>query len=201
MFLSFDVTPGQKGARLLFLLGRKVHYHLFAFLFGQLIDFAVFLKIRCKTQKEYFPLVLVYYRTAFEKYVSLDFRPFLKETNGVFLFEIVIVFVGLRAETYLLHNHLSSVGLESFLLFLLFVKELAVIDDAAYRRLGVRGYFHQIGLFFARQTQCLFYGINSRFDILTYKTHLLGLYQTVYTVLRRLFFYSAPAEIRGPSVN
>lgn len=201
MFLSFDVTPGQKGARLLFLLRRKVHYHLFAFLFGQLIDFAVFFQIRCKTQKKYLPLVFIYYRTAFKEHVSLDFRTFLKETNGVFLLKIVIVLVRLRSETYFLYNHLGSIGLEGFLLFFLFVKELSLLDDTAYGRLGIGGYFHQIGFLFARYAQSLFYRVHARFDILTDKTHLLGLYQTVYTVLRRWFFYSAPAEIRGPSVN
>ena len=83
-------------------------------------------------------------RTPFEEHVGSHLRPLLQEPDRVLQLEIDIMIICLRPKTDLLYNDHHALGLNLFLLFLQLIQELAVINDPAYRWIGIGGYLYQI---------------------------------------------------------
>ena len=85
--------------------------------------------------------------------------------------EVEVVVVGVRSEANFFDDRFSGLGFELLFLFLSFVEELVVIDDAHDRRIGIGGNldqveFHLMGPFegFAGGIDVAgFYGIADRF--------------------------------------
>lgn len=192
LLLRFAESEAAKGKALFLFLGRKQHVHLLAFHLGQLIYLAVGLQVGSQTQEQDFALILVDDGSTAEKDVRLDLGAFLQETDGVLLFELVVVFVGLRTEADLFQHHLGRVGLHGLLAFLLLVEELAVIHYAAHRRIGRRRYFHQIHAQIPGDAQGFVDGIDALFHILPYQPHLTGADPVIDVVLGSLGLYTAP---------
>ena len=58
--------------------------------------------------------------------------------------EVVVVVVGLGSEANLLHLHLHLLGLHLLLVLLLLIEELAIVNETAYRRLGIGRNLHKV---------------------------------------------------------
>ena len=71
--------------------------------------------------------------------------------------EVVVVVVGLGAETYLLDYDLHLLGLDLLGLALLLVEELLVVGNAAYGRIRLGRYLDQVELHLLSHGQCLPY--------------------------------------------
>ena len=120
----------------LFLLGAEHDYHALAFEDGHLVNLAILLEIICKTQEQNFALLFEKDGATLEEDIGFHLCTFLKETDGMFELEVVVMIIGLGSETNLLHNNLCCLGLLFLLAFLLLVKELLVFKHTADRRLG-----------------------------------------------------------------
>ena len=128
--------------------------------------------------------------------IGLDFVSFLEEFLRVLELEVVIVVIGLRSETNLLHLLLLLVGLCLFLLFLLRVEEFLVVNDSADRRIRssrdldqieveVIGYFHSL----LKRVDTLLY-------IIANKAHLCDPANLIVNTMR-VFFNNSTATRSG----
>ena len=81
---------------------------------------------------------------ALETELDADFHVVVQKRDGMVEFGLEIVRIDIRAELKLLHA--PAGGFVAFVSFGFFVKELAVVDDAADRGRGGRGDFDQIEL-------------------------------------------------------
>lgn len=136
-----------------------------------MVYFAVFFEVVGKAKQQYFALFLEEYRASFEEDVGFDFGAFFKEAYGVAQLEVVVVVVCLRSESYFFDNDFGCLGFNLFLLFLLLVQVFLIVKYLAYRRLGSRGYFHEIQLEFFGLTQGVVNGVYARCDVITYETY------------------------------
>ena len=75
---------------------------------------------------------------AAEKDISFHLIPVLEEILGMLQLEIVIVVIGIGAETNLFDHNLHSFGFQLLGFFLLLVKELRIVDDPANGGIGLR---------------------------------------------------------------
>ena len=146
---------------LLFHFRRKHHVHLLAVEPGHRLHFGELFEIGGKAQQQDFALLLEDDRTAAEEDVSLDLGALFQKVLSVFELEVVVVIVGLGAETNLLDDHLHLLGLDLLGLFLLLVQELLVVCDAADGGIGLGRNFDQVELHLVRQTQ----GVADRHDL------------------------------------
>ena len=164
----------QDGGRSLLLFRRQHDDHALALELRHLLHFAIFLKVVGKTQQQHFALLLEENRTAFEKHIGFHLGAFLKETDRVFELEVVVVVVGLRAETNLLHHHLRSLGFDLLGLFLLLIEIFLIVENLAHRRFHLRGDFHQIEFQLLSYLMCLLDGIYTRRDASPHKAYITG---------------------------
>lgn len=136
-------------------LGGKHHIHLFAVEFGHRLHLGEFVKVSSKAQQENLPLLLENDTAAAEKDISLHLGALLQEILGMLELEVVVVVIGLRAETYLLDYNFNLIGLQLLGLFLLLIEELLVISDATYGGLGFGRNFDEVELHFVGKFQRL----------------------------------------------
>ena len=121
-----------------------------------------------------FELVLVDDGAAPEGHHHFHLVSVSQELGGMIQLEVEVVVVGLRPHVNLLNLRLGTVGLDLFLLFLLFVKIFLIIHHLAYRRVGLRGDLHQIQLIALGNLQSFPEGDNLRLEILSYYAYYLG---------------------------
>ena len=174
-------------------LGADEEDHSLALEGWHIIGFAVFSEVRCKAREEEFALLLEDDRTSAEEHVCFHFVAFLQELNSMFEFEVVIVVIGLRTETDLLHLLLFLVRLRFLLLFLLSVKELLVVNDAADRRSSGRSDLDEIKVLLISNSHCLLKGVDTGFYIVANEAHLLDTADFVVDTMRVLFNNSTTA--------
>lgn len=91
---------------LLFWLRRENHVHLFAFEFGHRLHFGELFEVRGKTEQQNFTLFLEDDRPTPEEDIGSHFGTLLEKVLRVLQLEVVVVIVGLRAETNLLDDYL-----------------------------------------------------------------------------------------------
>ena len=113
---------------------------------------------------------------------SLDSIAFLEEANGVVLFEVVIVVVGVGAELEFLDLHdvllLAGVVLLLFLLVLI----VAVVDGLGYGRHGGGGHQNQIEPQLLRSPDCGGRGHDLRRTVRKYGTDFPGANQLIHVL-------------------
>jgi hypothetical protein len=81
--------------------------------------------------------------------------------------EVEVMLIGIGSETNLFHHRLGRFRLGFLLLLLLFVQELLVIYNPAYRGITVGNNFNQVQLFLFRNTPRFFERIDVRLDVLS----------------------------------
>lgn len=91
-----------------------------------------------KRSSRNFSLILENDLAAAEKDISFHLIPVLEEILGMLQLEIVIVVIGIGAETNLFDHNLHSFGFQLLGFFLLLVKELRIVDDPANGGIGLR---------------------------------------------------------------
>ena len=126
------------------LFGGDEHEHAFALEFWHLLGLAVFEEGLGEFQQLLLTLLLVDDAAATEEDIDFNLVALFEETDGVVEFELEVVVVGLRAKAYLLDNHLARLGFHLFLLLFELVVELLIVDDFAYRWLGVGGNLDEV---------------------------------------------------------
>lgn len=130
------------------LLGARIrckHHQQGAALKGRgLFDHRNILKFFC----DHFQPVSGYFRvipfTAAETDAHFNFFALFEPTASILDFEALVVFASLWAQANFFDLDLLLRPAGFFIFFLPLVKELAVIDDAADRWIGLRGYFDKI---------------------------------------------------------
>ena len=158
---------------LLFHFRRKHHVHLLAVEPGHRLHFGELFEIGGKAQQQDFALLLEDDRTAAEEDVSLDLGALFQKVLSVFELEVVVVIVGLGAETNLLDDHLHLLGLDLLGLFLLLVQELLVVCDAADGGIGLGRNLDQVEFHLVGHAQCIAGGHDDRLlDVVAHQTHL-----------------------------
>ena len=98
--------------------------------------------------------------TAAEEDVSFHLVALAQELLGVFQFEVVVMFIGLRSEAYFLYFNFYLFGFEFLLPLLLLVEEFGVVDEAADGWNGVRRDLNEVNAFLLRKLQ----GLSRRHD-------------------------------------
>ena len=156
----------------LFLFRRDHDNHSLAFEQRHLLYFAVFLEVVGKAQQEYLTLFLEKDRAAFEEYIGLYLGAFLQEADGMLELEVVVVVVGLRAETNFFHYYFRSLGFDFLLLFLLLIEVFLIIEDFADGGIGLRRDFNEIELEFFSDSAGLLYGVYPRGDVVADQSNL-----------------------------
>ena len=91
--------------------GRKHDGHALAFKHRHLLELAELFKVVGKAKKKHLALLLEKDRTSAEEHVGLYLGALFEEALSMLELEVVVVIVGLRSETYLLHNYLGRLGL------------------------------------------------------------------------------------------
>ena len=104
-------------------------------------------------------------------------------TAGVPMLEVIVMLIGLRTETYLLHFNFHLLRLLLFLALLHLVKELRVLNQTANRRVCSRRNLHKVKFFFFCKCKSLVQRHYYRFNIISHNTHLFGTNLFVYTIL------------------
>ena len=181
---------------LLLALGAKEHNHPFSLEVWDVIRLAEFFEVSRESCEEEFALLLEDDGPSAEEDIGLDFVSLFKEFLGVLELEVVIVVIGLRSETNLLHLLLLLVRLCLFLLFLLRVEEFLVVNDSADRRIRssrdldqieveVIGYFHSL----LKRVDTLLY-------IIANKAHLCDTANLIVNTMR-VFFNNSTATRSG----
>ena len=157
---------------LLFLDRGDHHDHPLALQLRHLFGLAEFLELKCETQQQFLTLLGEEDRASAEEYIGLDLGAFLQETLGVVELELIVVLVGLRAETDFLDDHLRRIGFLLLRLLFLLIDEFLIVNDLAHGRLGVRGDLNQIQFPLLSHLQCLCNRINTLFGyIVTHNAH------------------------------
>ena len=153
--------------------GRYHNVHTLALQRRHILGTAEFLELDCETQKLLLALVLEHYRTAAEEYRRLDLRTLLEELLSVLQLELEVVFVGVGAETDLLHDDLGGVGFHLLGLLLLLIQILLVVEYLAHRRIGLVADQNQIELKLIREGQSLGKGIYPLLgDVISHQANL-----------------------------
>ena len=73
------------------------------------------------------------------------------------------------------------------------IKDLVVVNDSGYRRVGVWRFFYQVQILFVCHSQRSLEGVDSLLYIVAYKAHLMHTADTIVNAVGHFFFYS-PAE-------
>ena len=97
--------------------------------------------------------------------------------------EVVVVIVGLRSETNLLHHNFGRFGLLLLLPFLLLIEEFLIIQNLAYRRHCIGRNLDQIETLLVGHVHSFLYGVNTLLYIIADQTHLFGTDAFVDTIL------------------
>jgi hypothetical protein len=163
----------QACAVALFLFRRKDHDHPFSFKKRQLFRLAVFFELCSEPQQEDLALLFKEDRSSFKEHICFYFCTVLQELDGMVLLEIEVMIIGMRTEPDLLNNNLCSLLLKLFLLFFLLVKELLIVDDPAYRRIGRWSDLYEVELHVAGHLQRFVDRINSWLDAFANHAHCL----------------------------
>ena len=158
-----------------------------------IIGFAVFSEVGSEAREEEFALLLEDDGPSAEEDISFHFVSFFEELDSVLELEVVIVVIGLRTETDLLHLLLFLVRLRFLLLFLLSVKELLVVNDAADRRSSSRSDLDEIKVLLICNSHCLLIGVDTGLYIFANEAHLLDTADFVVDTMRVLFNNSTTA--------
>lgn len=160
----------------LFFLDRRNHHnHALAFKFRHTFGASGFFQFNCKTKEEFLSLICKLDRPSSEKDRSLYFRTFLKEAAGMLQFKLEVMFVGIRAEAYLLDDYLGRIGLHLFGLLLLLIEIFLIIKDFAYRGIGFVADLHQIKLHILSHAKSCIDGIDTRvLYIISDESYLCG---------------------------
>ena len=166
----------------LFLFGSKHYNHALAFEQGHRFYFAVFFEVVCEAKQQYFALFLEQNGTAFKEYVCLYFGTFLQKAYGVLKLEVVVVVVGLGAETNFFYNNLRCLGLDFFLFLFLLIQILLIIKDFAYGGIGLGRDFNEVEFELVGYGTGLLNGVDAWSYIVSDKTHLAGTDVLVYVV-------------------
>ena len=137
------------------LLGRRDdHDHLTAFHLRHLLDLPYGLEVSLYTFQLTHAEFLMRHFTPPEAQGHFDLVFFLQETRHVSELDLVIVFVGTRAQFDFLDLHLFLLQLGFVRAFLFLVLELAIIHDTANGRLGKRRNLNEIDSGFFSQLKC-----------------------------------------------
>ena len=163
------------------------HNHSFTFEIGHIVGFAVFLEISGETREQEFALLFEDDRASAEEDIRLHFVTFLKELLGVLELEVVVVIIGLRAETDLLHLLLLLVRLRFLLLLFLRIEELLVVNHPAYRRIRRRSYLDQVEVLFVGYTHSLLERVDALLYIVADEANLGHTFDLVIDTVRILF--------------
>ena len=139
VFAQVFLRSFLRGCRCSFLYRRHLfrcdeHGHALAQQFRHGLHFAYFLQIVCETEQKYFALFLEDDAAALEKHVCLYLVAAFQEFLCMLQFEVIVVVVGLRSETYFLDINLDLFCLYFLLTLFLLIEELGVVYDAAYGR-------------------------------------------------------------------
>src|SRR6266478_9148759 len=131
-------SPDQMTAKTRYkrLLRRHDHGHLPAFHPRHLLDFGVLLEVVPDPHQDVHSQLLMRQLAPAEPHGHLDLVAFLDEFDHAAHFYIVIVVVDARAKLYFLDLDDFLLFASFVFLFLLFVFELAEIEDFANRRIG-----------------------------------------------------------------
>ena len=159
LFSYFSVT-----FQLLLALGADIEYHSFALKIRHIVRLAILSEVSGETCEEQLALFLEDDRASAEEDIGFNLVAFFQELDGMLEFEVVIVVIGLRTESDLLHLLLFLVGLSLFLLFLLCVEEFLVVNHPADRRVSGRSYLDEIKILLIRY----FHSLLKRVDALLY---------------------------------
>ena len=125
-------------------LWADIEYHSFTLEVWHVVGFAIFGKVSCETREEEFALLLEDDGTSTEEDIGFDLVALFEELDGMLELEVVIMIVGLRAETNLFDFLLFSVCFCLFLFFLLCVEEFLVINNPANRRSSGRSNLNEV---------------------------------------------------------
>ena len=174
-------------------LGTDEHNHPFSLEGWYIVGLAIFLQIGGESREQKLSLFLEDDRASAEEDIGLHLVTLFKELLGMFEFEVVIVVIGLRAETDLLHLLFFLVSFRFFLFFLLCVEEFLVINDPAYRRVRRSSYLDEVEILLIRDAHSLTEVIDTGFYIVANKAHLLDTADLVVDTMRVLFDNSATA--------
>ena len=109
------------------------------------------LKLNGETEKKFLSLIGELDRAASEEYRRFDLRAFRKELFRMLQFELEVMFVGVRTETYLLYNYLGGVLLHLLGFLPLLIEILLVIQNLTYRRISLVAYLNKIQFKFVSQ--------------------------------------------------
>ena len=144
-------------------LFRREHYnHALSFQHGHLLYLTVIFEVVCETQQQNFALLFEQNRSALEKHIGFHLGAFLQESDGVLELEVVVVVVGLRAETNFFHYYFSCLGFDFLGFFLLLVQVLLIVEYLAHRWVGGGRNLHQIEFEFLGNTASLLNGVYTR---------------------------------------
>jgi len=179
-------------------LRAEVEDHSLAFEVRHVVWFPVLGEVVSESCEEQFALLFEDDGTTAEEDIRFDFVSFLKELDGMFEFEVVIMVVGLRSEPDLLHFHLLGICFRLFLLFLLGIEELLVVHDTAHGRVRGRSYLDQVEVQIIGNFHCLLKGINTLLYIVADEAHFLDTAYLVVDTMGILFDNStATRSVRG----
>jgi hypothetical protein len=109
------------------------------------------LKLNGETEKKLLSLIGELDRAASEEYRRFDLRAFREELFRMLQFELEVMFVGVRTETYLLYNYLGGVLLHLLGFLPLLIEILLVIQNLTYRRISLVAYLNKIQFKFVSQ--------------------------------------------------
>ena len=109
------------------------------------------LKLNGETEKKLLSLIGELDRAASEEYRRFNLRAFRKELFRMLQFELEVMFVGVRTETYLLYYYLGGVLLHLLGFLPLLIEILLVIQNLTYRRISLVAYLNKIQFKFVSQ--------------------------------------------------
>lgn len=179
--------------QLLLALGADIEYHSFALKIRHIVRLAILSEVSSETCEEQFALFLEYDRASAEEDVGFDLVAFFQELDGMLEFEVVIVIIGLRTESDLLHLLLFLVGLCLFLLFLLSIEEFLVVNHPADRRVGGRSNLDEIEILLIRYSHSLLKRVDTLLYVVANKANLRDAANLIIDTMRVFFNNTATA--------
>src|SRR5260221_7284763 len=109
--------------------------------------------------------------------------------------KVKVVLIGIGAKTDLFQDRFLRIGLDFFLLFLLLVLKLGVVDDLAYRRVGIGGNLHQVQALLFRHLDGYRRRVHIYFDIFAHHANA-GCDNPLIDSIR--FLHNSAATEKGP---
>src|SRR5690606_20082778 len=151
---------------------RNGEEHPLPFQLRQQFHFPIIFKRLRETEQKDLALLLVYDGPALAMHVRPHLFTCLPELDGMLQLELGIMVTGIGTEADFLDHRLLSVRFDLFLFLLLFINELAVINDLANGRVSIWRDLHQIEFQFISQLQCLARGIYPLLYIVSHQAYL-----------------------------